>query len=243
MDDKIENSIVRPNVSRKLHVFGLALTASWIVAMAAYVFVSRTQFIAMKPFETADFFGGAFAPLAFLWLVLGFFQQGEELRHSADALWLQGKELQNSVEQQRELVSVTREQLQFESDMLKAQQEEVARRSRPIIELRQGPSMSAGNGLRSHTFRVANVGKPATSIKAFIDEKIVTTSDILQTGHQIEFNRDLPVGEIEPFVLRIAYLDERGLAGDILFQVSGTNRFDIVEIAGQSNSDASTGSA
>jgi len=67
----------------------------------------------MKPDEFATFLAGVFGPLAFLWLVLGFFQQGAELRHSADALWLQGQELQNSVEQQRNLVEVTREQNYF----------------------------------------------------------------------------------------------------------------------------------
>ncbi|WP_425063717.1 hypothetical protein [Pyruvatibacter mobilis] len=42
--------------------------------------------------EFGDFLAGVAAPLAFLWLVLGFFQQGEELR-------LQVKEMSDSVKQ------------------------------------------------------------------------------------------------------------------------------------------------
>ncbi len=58
--------------------------------------------------EVGDFLAGAFGPLAVLWLVLGFFQQGIELRQSSQALHLQAEELRNSVEAQRDLVSVNR---------------------------------------------------------------------------------------------------------------------------------------
>jgi hypothetical protein len=40
--------------------------------------------LAMKPEEFATFLSGVFAPLAFLWLVLGFRQQGDELKNSAE---------------------------------------------------------------------------------------------------------------------------------------------------------------
>lgn len=66
--------------------------------------------LTMKPIglnELGDFLAGAFGPLAIFWLVLGFFQQGNELR-------LQVRELALSVEQQKELVGVTRETLNYE---------------------------------------------------------------------------------------------------------------------------------
>lgn len=78
--------------------------------------------VLMLPNEAGDFLAGAFSPLAFLWLVLGYFQQGEELKNSADALWLQGEELRNSVTQQRELVEVTKEQLAHEREALAAEE-------------------------------------------------------------------------------------------------------------------------
>jgi hypothetical protein len=59
-----------------------------------------------------DWAAGTFAPLAFLWLVLGYFQQGEELR-------LQARELRNSVDQQKDLAS---------SNKLQAQQLETSHR-------------------------------------------------------------------------------------------------------------------
>jgi hypothetical protein len=65
----------------------------------------------MKPNEWGDLCAGVAAPIAFLWLVLGFLQQGKELQLSTHALRLQAEELKNSVEQQRELVEVTKKQV------------------------------------------------------------------------------------------------------------------------------------
>jgi len=72
----------------------------------------------MSQNEWGDFLAGSFAPLAFLWLVLGYLQQGDELRLSTDALRLQAEELKNSVEQQRELVEVSRQQVESEREAL-----------------------------------------------------------------------------------------------------------------------------
>lgn len=58
----------------------------------------------MKLNEFGDFLAGAFAPLAFFWFVIGYFQQGkelqlqrEELRLTTDALQGQERELINQV--------------------------------------------------------------------------------------------------------------------------------------------------
>ena len=58
-----------------------------------------------------DFLAGAFGPLAIFWLILGFLQQGKELKQSTEVLKLQAKELNDSVEQQKELVSLSKEQI------------------------------------------------------------------------------------------------------------------------------------
>jgi hypothetical protein len=52
-------------------------------------------FSGLKLNEKGDFLAGLFSPLAFLWLVLGFVQQGQELR-------LQIEELNESVKAQRD---------------------------------------------------------------------------------------------------------------------------------------------
>ena len=53
--------------------------------------------------ELGDFLGGISSPLAFLWLVLGFFQQSREIRLSSTALHLQAAEMKRSVDEHRRL--------------------------------------------------------------------------------------------------------------------------------------------
>lgn len=47
-----------------------------------------------------DLAAGVFGPVAFLWLILGYLQQGKELKASTEALKLQAEELNNAVTQQ-----------------------------------------------------------------------------------------------------------------------------------------------
>ncbi len=87
--------------------FGWGTTALWVILWAIFLFCDWESAKIMKFNEWGDFFAGAFAPLAFLWLVIGYFQQGEELSQNTKALEQQEKalqlqvaELKQSVEQQ-----------------------------------------------------------------------------------------------------------------------------------------------
>jgi hypothetical protein len=111
--------IERPKVARTKTAIGLVLTVLYVAGFGIYAASQRDAFIAMSSADFGTFLSGVFAPLAFLWLVLGFFQQGDELRHSADALWLQGEELRNSVEQQRQMVATQKDQLAFDRERLR----------------------------------------------------------------------------------------------------------------------------
>lgn len=70
-----------------------------------------SEFKTMPPNAWGDFLAGTFAPLAFMWLVFGYRQQGEELKQNTEALRLQADELKNSVEQQKVLVETAKEEL------------------------------------------------------------------------------------------------------------------------------------
>jgi hypothetical protein len=58
----------------------------------------------MEPNAWGDWAAGTFAPLAFLWLVVGYFQQGEELRDNVRALHMQERALQLQVKELSESV-------------------------------------------------------------------------------------------------------------------------------------------
>jgi hypothetical protein len=75
--------------------FGIVVTAVWLSLGLFYVFrvVGWSQFIAQGGDRIGDFLEGGFAPLAFLWLVIGFFLQHRELTSNARAIRLQYAEM------------------------------------------------------------------------------------------------------------------------------------------------------
>ncbi|WP_298333762.1 hypothetical protein [uncultured Erythrobacter sp.] len=173
----------------------------------------------MKPNEFGDFLAGVFAPLAFFWLVLGFFQQGRELRNSSEALWLQGEELRNSVEQQRDLVTVTREQLAFENELLSQQRDEMKRNAQPILRVVPAGTIGGAPGGLTYRFRVWNHGKLCTDVRLLRDGTEMTARPSLDTGENFEFNALMDPKVDTEFSIEIRYLDSRLLAGHAKYKV------------------------
>lgn len=90
---------------------GVVVTAVYLAGLGWWMYEKWDKFSAMEPNSWGDYLAGTFGPLAFLWLVLGYFQQGHELRQNSEALKLQALELHNSVEQQKELAISAQKQL------------------------------------------------------------------------------------------------------------------------------------
>ncbi len=67
---------------------------------------------AMRINEFGDALAGIVGPVALLWLVLGYFQQGDELRQNGEALRLQADELKNAVDQHKEMVKASNAHLE-----------------------------------------------------------------------------------------------------------------------------------
>ncbi|TFW40123.1 hypothetical protein E4195_01280 [Pseudomonas putida] len=112
------------DMGRLLAVFGVALTIGYLMFAWWLVGDRVLDLKTMELNEVGDFLAGAFGPLAILWLVLGFFQQGIELRQSTTALKMQAEELRSSVTQQAAMVEVSQKQLdaalaaaQYERDL------------------------------------------------------------------------------------------------------------------------------
>lgn len=80
---------------------GLALTLCWIVGGLAYLgaSVGFVRFAGISVADMGSFLEGAFAPLAFLWLVLGLFMQQKEIS-------LNTEQLRRSLEQSRKQTEV-----------------------------------------------------------------------------------------------------------------------------------------
>lgn len=87
----------------------------------AFIFIDPENKVLLTSNELGDFLAGVFAPLAFLFLYLGYKQQGRELQQNTQALNLQAKELQNSVEQQRLLAEATIDDLNITKEQIQTQ--------------------------------------------------------------------------------------------------------------------------
>lgn len=88
---------------RRLPQIGLVLSAIYVGGVALYLVVQGQNPAGLKLNELGDFLGGVSSPLAFLWLVLGFFQQSREIHLSNQALHLQAREMRRSVDEHRRI--------------------------------------------------------------------------------------------------------------------------------------------
>jgi hypothetical protein len=148
----------------KRYKFGIGVTVLYLLTLAIYAYVQRGPVLKMTPNELGDALAGAASPLAFLWLVLGYLQQGEELRQNTEALRLQAAELKASVEQQTKLAATS--QLQFETykDQLKQADEALY----PRFVLRMHKADQHG-GNKHFKIEVRNVGAKCSALTATLD--------------------------------------------------------------------------
>ena len=90
---------------RHLPRIGFALTAIYLSGLVVYLWVQGQNPAELQLNELGDFLGGVSSPLAFLWLVLGFFQSSREIGISSKALHLQAREMRAEMRAQRELAA------------------------------------------------------------------------------------------------------------------------------------------
>lgn len=99
-------------------LLGASLTAIWIGAGVIYLVgkVGVMNFVDLPTGEIGSFLEGAFAPLAFLWLVIGHFMQQTEISANTQAVQLQEQSAQRQELHSRrngyfKLLSLVQEQL------------------------------------------------------------------------------------------------------------------------------------
>lgn len=100
---------------------GVAVTLGYIVIMLLTVLVRAEDFLTLQLNALGDFLAGTFAPLALLWLVIGYFQQGDELRQNSRALLLQAEELRQAAEHAGGLLDVARKEHELAMEKLRVE--------------------------------------------------------------------------------------------------------------------------
>ncbi len=105
----------------------IILFVTLIYLFIVMIITDLNDYTSLKLNEKGDLLAGIFSPLAFLWLVYGYLQQGQELKQNTKALTLQGdelrtsnesfkkqcEELEKSVKQQAALLQTAKEELQI----------------------------------------------------------------------------------------------------------------------------------
>lgn len=219
----IPTSVPTANAHR-LFAWGMVASASYVAVLAVYAWSMRKAMLDMKPDQLATFLSGVFAPLAFLWLVLGFRQQGDELKNSAEALWLQGEELRNSVEQQRQLVEVSRQQLEAERRVTEEAERRLHHQSQPRLRLMGGGSVHSG-GNATYTFTLTNVGPGCSDVSMHIVDREEFAQTLTLSGPGSHLNIEYKQGldeQLVPIELEVRYQDSRGMPGMTHFHVPVT---------------------
>lgn len=97
-------------MNRNSLIWGIRITVLWLAVISLFWFFGNLESPSSLN-ELGDALAGIFAPVAFLWLVLGYIQQGKQLEQNTialaqqeKALQLQIKEMKESLKQQRRLV-------------------------------------------------------------------------------------------------------------------------------------------
>lgn len=168
-------------MNRRRTVIGVVITFLYLAIVVALSWSGREEVFKLAPNEVGDFLAGIFGPLAVLWLILGYFQQGEELRLSAEALQQQAMELAESVKQQTEMARVSREQLDVQKDSL--EHELVQRRIARLPQLSMSyKRMAASPSLTALVFEIENAGERADQVQLKLSsDHLILTPPSLST--------------------------------------------------------------
>ncbi|WP_099601338.1 hypothetical protein [Pseudomonas sp. 2995-1] len=209
-------------MGRVLAVIGIILTVGYAF-FAWWLVGDRIQTLqTMALNEVGDFLAGAFGPVAILWLVLGFFQQGMELRQGTEALLLQARELQSSVEQQKELVAVTKDQVNAELESALEAKAQRIRSISPFLVPSGAGGMHSGDE-HEIGFIIKNLGAPISHIVIKFEgvmEGMNKSIDALDKGGFVEFKYKFSgSGEGLADLMTMNYLDSDHNSGAAKFKV------------------------
>ncbi|VVT07706.1 hypothetical protein [Hoeflea sp. EC-HK425] len=197
----------------RLGWFGVLTTLVYIGIFCWLFGAQISEIRTLEPNELGDFFAGVFGPVALFWVVLGFFQQGVELRHSVETLKLQAEELKNSVEQQRELVKASRDQIEFDREINLAQRARHEVSIRPDFKVSPAGSSQSGKEI-SFKIEILNRGEIALDVWVFIEPPTYS-------GSKFRFQS---IGRGEYKHVGVHFFENMNKGGDFLMTIKYSNK-------------------
>lgn len=195
---------------RNLEWWAPYITALYIGGAIIIMGAKFDDLIKLDLNEIGDLAAGVFGPMAFLWLILGYLQQGKELKASTEALKLQAKELNNSVKQQSLMVaSQERSLINYENSV------------EPLLKALVVDSRWDGDGFYC-IVSVQNCGDYCESNSAHSYAKSGVSSDVsldpLFPNDLVTF-RISDLVEFEDFQVSIQYTARSGIMNTQVFEM------------------------
>lgn len=187
--------------------FGLVVTTVWLLALGAFAFFKRLEFGLMPPNAWGDFFAGMFAPLALLWLVLGYMEQ-------------------------RALLEATREQVENEKILIEMEKKNREVSAAPILRVKTERVISSEFKEKSFQITVSNIGPIALDVKctACLDDNLHSMvsecSYVDKNNHS--FSYSFPISSLSKKVfLKIDYRDTEGVFIRQIFSSANKEKLDL----------------
>ena len=100
-------------------IIGILITVVWFLVIGLFCVQNNFVFTNRELNSLGDFLAGIFAPVAFLWLIIGYLQQGKQLDQNTKALEQQEKALKLQIEEMRESVKQQGYLAQLQSEQLR----------------------------------------------------------------------------------------------------------------------------
>lgn len=188
-------------------MWGGVLITIFYVLLVSYLVQSQNVEMPRKLNEIGDFLAGIFGPITIVWLILGFIQQGMELRQNNEALKMQASELKASVEQQAAMAESQRVTLDNHGKTME-----------PLLKLSSG-SVEFIEGERYLNLTLANQGEYCEGIRIDYPELEFTWDvDCLFEGDSCGLT--LNIEDFREAEVNVRYVNRLGIEGLQGFKIS-----------------------
>lgn len=207
---------------------GIILSALYLIVMALILFHDWPRARQMPLNEWGDFLAGAFAPLAFFWLALGYFQQGDELRQNTEALRLQAEQLKQQVEETKLLVQEAGAQAKASAELAEHQAALLAHEERKGLPQFEPLTVYRENEPHVVLIALRNVGASITSIRLLearpgLPDSTFTPSELFATSTPARIRFDFGRSPPDTFDFGMVYVDANGIPRTSRFEVRGNH--------------------
>ncbi len=213
---------------KKLTAIGLTITAFWVVLVLSIVYFNRTEAAGLQLNAWGDFLGGLTAPLALLWIVIGYFQQGGELRLNTAALKTQQEELRRQVEETAILAANSERQAIASEQMAMAAKDEGQREALRANAALQPLFRSDGGDIGASIVltRFTNVGASVTNLTAKAEDPVhieISPTELIETGR----SGKLRMSNVSryPYWFEVSYDDTTGTSHTKKYEMLSAYRF------------------